>query len=278
MRCLILICFLFCKTCFAQQDAREIFDHLLASIKTTQTCSYNFVGEDFFNGERKVSEFIIHLQAQPFKVYMYSIQPHAGARGLYVDGENENKILIYPNSFPYINLNFSPYHSMMRKGHHFTMLETGFTYLQTVLEFYFYKDSVAFLNALSLCNDEIISARPCYCLQIVQPLFGYVNYKAASGETLLSIAKKFMLSDDMLSLANNGLNATTELKAGQILSLPNAYAKKMLIYVDKQNFLPLRQEIYDEKGIFGRYTISSLVKNPVFDKDEFTKSKKEYGF
>jgi len=50
------------------------------------------------------------------------------------------------------------------------------------------------------------------------------------------------------------------------------------LYIDKTNYLPVVQIIYDDKGLFGQYEYNSLIVNPVFAPDEFTSKFKDYKF
>lgn len=256
----------------------ELFNRMITAIENTKTCSYSFVGEDRIDEELKYSELLVRLQPKPLKAYIYSIKPNPGTKALFVEGENNNKILIDPNSFPYINLNFSPYHSIMRSQHHFTLYETGFEYVKTVMLYYYQKDSAAFVKALSGGNEVTYKNSNYYQVNVDQPGFAYVKYTVLPGENLVTIAKKLFVNDDMIRLANPVIDGFDDVKAGQVIRVPNGFAKKVIFLLDKTNFLPLVQEMYDEKGLYGRYTFSSFIWNPVFSPDEFTKGKKEYGF
>ena len=48
--------------------------------------------------------------------------------------------------------------------------------------------------------------------------------------------------------------------------------------MDTQNFLPIMQEVHDEKGMFERYEYSKLKVNPYIAPAEFTEDYTGYGF
>jgi outer membrane lipoprotein-sorting protein len=50
------------------------------------------------------------------------------------------------------------------------------------------------------------------------------------------------------------------------------------MYIDKENFFPIFQEVSDDKGIFERYQFFNLTVNPVFKANEFTEDFPEYNF
>ena len=58
----------------------------------------------------------------------------------------------------------------------------------------------------------------------------------------------------------------------------HAYAKYVLLYIDKDNFLPIGVRVFDDKGLFEQYDYYNLQVNPKFDDAEFTKDYKDYNF
>jgi len=44
-----------------------------------------------------------------------------------------------------------------------------------------------------------------------------------------------------------------DVEENQEILILNLYCKKITFYVDKENFLPIRQLIYDDKGLFEEY-------------------------
>ena len=65
---------------------------------------------------------------------------------------------------------------------------------------------------------------------------------------------------------------------GQVIQIPNVYAKKNILYIDKKLKLPVRMEMYDDKGFFERYEISQIEVNPVIPPEEFSENYKDYGY
>jgi outer membrane lipoprotein-sorting protein len=58
--------------------------------------------------------------------------------------------------------------------------------------------------------------------------------------------------------------------SGKQIKVPSAYAKKSTIYIDKETYMPIFQEMSDDIGVFERYEYSSLKINPAFKEDEFS--------
>ena len=93
----------------------------------------------------------------------------------------------------------------------------------------------------------------------------------------MKIARKLNLSEYMI-LEKNKLSNYTSVKAGQTIKVPNMYAKKVVLYIDKINLMPIYQEVHDDQGMFEEYHYINLIVNPVLDADDFSKQNPEYKF
>jgi hypothetical protein len=251
---------------------------MISAIKSTQTASFNMKLHERIKGNFKDNEYIVKVQSNPYKLYLYSINPNPGTCALLVKGENNDKALIHPNSFPYFNLSLSPYNSLVHKDHHFSMWEVGFRYIGTLLEAYLKKDSTDLYKSFSLGADVVYKNDACYQFIISRPEFAFVHYTVLPGENVIDIGKNFLINDNMILENNKQVSGFYDVKPGQIILVPTVFAKKIIFYIDKDSFLPLVQEMYDDKGLYSKIEFSSLVRNPKFAADEFTRKKKEYGF
>jgi len=106
----------------------------------------------------------------------------------------------------------------------------------------------------------------------------YVPYTVLNGEDLNAIGKKQMVSEYMILHANEAVDDYDDVKAGQEIQIPILYAKRTILYVDKQYFLPIRQEMYDDKGLFEIYEFHNLKVNPTILEEEFSEDYKDYNF
>ena len=53
-------------------------------------------------------------------------------------------------------------------------------------------------------------------------------------------------------------NIDDEVKPGQVIKIPSAYAKKSTFYIDKSTSLPIYHKMEDEKGIYEIYEFKEL--------------------
>ena len=68
------------------------------------------------------------------------------------------------------------------------------------------------------------------------------------------------------------------LTPGQVIKVPNYYAKTVILYIDQFYNLPIGVKVYDDKGLFEEYNYHFLQVNPKFDENEFTRDYKDYKF
>lgn len=276
--CIITIAVLMPESMQAQSEVAAVFKQMLENIRQTHTCSFNLKLHERMRGKFYDSEYIVRLQNNPLKMYVYSINPHPGAEALLLKNENNGMAYINPNGFPYFNLTMSPYNARLRKNHHFTMWEMGFNYIAALFNSYIEKDRDAFYKTITVDSNAIFNNQDFIKITITSPSFRFTNYIVAKNETLTTIAQKLLLNDDMILEANPRLSFFNSVKEGDVIKVPSVFAKKIVLYLDKKNMLPLIQEMYDDKGLYTQNIISSLVRNPVFEKEEFKRSNKNYGF
>lgn len=255
-----------------------LFDNMMASIANIKTLKFRLVkNERMMNGKMAPGDQEVKMQVAPFKCYLKIAQPNAGAEVLYVKGTNDNNALVNPNAFPYINLNLDPYGDILRKDQHHTIHELGFVYTGELLKDAHdrYKHKIdEFMK-----NEGIIkwNNRECYKIVLDNKEYQLLDYTVQPGEDLIKIARKKKVGEYNL-LELNGLKSYTSVKAGQVIKVPITYAKKIIVYIDKQTYLPIYQELYDTKGLMATYEYHNLVVNPAIADEEFTKGYKGYGY
>ena len=105
-----------------------------------------------------------------------------------------------------------------------------------------------------------------------------MKYTVKKNEKLSDIAKKLYLNDYSIMLLNSAIGDLDDVKEGQVIKIPNFYARKIEFYMDRATGLPLRQLIYDQNGLYEKYEMKSFLLNPVFKPEEFSPEYKEYGF
>jgi hypothetical protein len=219
------------------------------------------------------------LSFNPHKVYMKMItDPNKGTEILYVKGERGDKALVNPGKFlPTVKLN--PFSSLLTKDQHHTVLSAGFGFTAKVTADGIKKAEAKgkFDEVFKYAGDITWNNRSCYKIVIEDPTWTYTTYNAQKGENMYSVAQKLLIPEySMVEL--NGVKNFEEDLGGKTLKVPTSYARKTIMYIDKENNLPIYQEMYDDKGVFERYEFFNVVPNPVFKADEFSQDFSEYNF
>lgn len=257
----------------------ELFDKMMASIANVKTLKFRLIkNERMIGGKMAPGDQTVKMNVKPFKCYLKIAKPNEGAEVLYVEGTNDNDAVVNPNAFPYINLDLDPYGDILRKDQHHTIHELGFIYTGELLKDAFdrYKHKInEFMK-----NEGIIKWDNRDVYKIVLDNKDYVlnDYTVLAGEDIIKIARKKKVSEYNLLELNPSVKSYTSVKAGQVIKVPVTYAKKIIVYIDKQTTLPVYQELYDNKGLLATYEYHNLVVNPVISDAEFTKDFTGYGF
>ncbi len=232
------------------------------------------------NGGLKANDMFSKLKVKPHCIYSKVLSgDNAGTELLYAEGERKNKVLV--NAGKYIpNLDFSPFGSTMAKNQHHTLLCTGFDHIYNIIT-NAQKKALAtnkFETIFKYEGEVVWNKVKCYKMVVIDPNFTFTTYQSKPGETIFSICKKLLIPEYSVLELNSSLKYFDEDLGNRKLKVPSSYAKTTILYINQQNYYPIFQQIYDDKGLFEQYEFSQLVVNPNYKPDEFTSAFKEYGF
>lgn len=258
-----------------QLTAKEIIYKMVKSIEDVDRLKYSLKITERGKKGYNHYESSVKLNRKPRKIYLYI----KGIELLWISGWNHNKAYVKPNSFPFMNLSLDPLGFLMRQDQHHTLNEMGFDYFGSVVEYMALKVNDKFDHYFKLEGEERYNNRPCYKVIIDNKDFGYENYTVGNNESITTIARKLHISEYMILEVNPKLNDYFDiLKKGQVLKVPNAYAKHVTLYIDQLYFLPIGVKIFDDKSLYEQYDYHYLQVNPKIDDAEFTKEYKDYKF
>ena len=255
-------------------SCKEVVLRMINAIADVKGLKYNLKITERTKGKFNYFSSSVKLNRNPRKLYLTT----NGIEVLWTVGTNKGDALVKPNSFPYMNLNLDPMGNLMRDGQHHTINEMGFDYFGNIVAYNVLKTGNNFDDYFKLEGEEILNGKPCYKFSINNPDFKFIDYTVLKGENLVTIARKLHVGEFMILENNKKLDNYKDVKAGQIIKVPTAYAKYVVIYLDKQLFLPVGSRINDDKGLYEQYDYFNLQLNPTFAEDEFTKNFKGYGF
>ena len=243
-----------------------------------KTASYELTAQERINGKLSIKISDFRLQNKPFKVYGRNTV--TGVTFLYVEGSNNNKAYINPNGFPWVNLHLDIYSNQTRNNNHHTINHAGFSYMNIMfkaLEKKIKEKGLKLESCISLKGTVTWNNRPCYRVQIDAPDYAWTSYTCLQNEALHSLCDRLNVLEYAVMEANK-LSFSSQVSKGQQIKIPNFMAQKIVLYIDKENYLPIVQMIYDENGLYEQYEYRKINLNPTLYKDEWTQGCKNYSF
>jgi hypothetical protein len=208
----------------------------------------------------------------PYRVYLKN---QKGVEVLYVTGQNDNDAWVYPAAFPYVTLSLNPSGSLMRKGQHHTVLQAGFGMIADLLSGPDGRADNVYTRSFRYAGDSTLQGQPCHVLRSDYPQFRYVAYRVGKNESIASVAARFGCGEYRI-LERNNLSVDDKLAEGQVLQVPNAYGRRVLVVVNAKTYLPASVTVYDDRGLYEKYSFMDVVANQPIPAAEFSKDYKGY--
>ena len=279
---IILVSYIFViSSLFSQNNSlkREIITKVIDSIN-----AHNQLEFEMFRSERnEKNEFIdgkfyAKMNSKPLRIYIKNEKPKKGAEILYVQGENDNKVLLNTNSFPYVSLSLNSQNSLLLSGGHHYIKEAGFGKISKILNFDMEKFQDNFLKKISYEGIYNWNNKKCYKIRIEYEDYQTINYYAKNGETLFEICENKLINIAKIKELNPGLDISKKLLDNQEIIITNHYFKILVLYIDLENYFPIYQLVYDENGLYEKYIYTKLVLNKLIKNEEFNRDYKDYNF
>lgn len=255
------------------ENNQELLNKIFNAIDNLKTLRYSLQCNERIKGKLQHTESNVKLQVSPRKLYL-NIR---GIEVLWIEGANNGNALVNPGSFPYINLNLDPNGSLMRKDQHHTIQEMGYVYLADIIK-YGLRNTATLSTNFKVLGEEVYDNRTCYKIALSFPDFRWIPYTVQKNENLISIARKLRISEYMVLERNSNISGYNNVKEGQIIQIPTAYAKLTLLLIDKEYLLPINNKVFDDKGVFETYEYHNLQVNSFIHPEEFNKNYKDYKF
>lgn len=258
------------------QRAISLIEEMTVAIDGVQQLTYTMQKKERVDGELMEQKVNVKMQYSPFKIYMRQEYPDEGLEVLYAEGENNEKAYVNLNGFPWVTLQLDPLGQRMRKGQHHSLFESGFKHIGDIVDYQVH--AIRSKKNVVLLKDEFIGSQECFHVVYDNPDFAFEDYTVQEDEDVLSIAKSLHVNGYMILEKNDGISWYDDVEAGQVIQVPNVYAKKLDMYIGKASKLPVKLLVYDEQGLFEQYEYKNVDINPAFDENTFVKTNEDYGF
>jgi len=216
------------------------------------------------------------LQTKPRKLYLLNREKKLEI--LYVEGLNNNKAIVKPNTFPYLTLKLNPLGSLMRKNQHHTIHELGFDFIAKTIDLAISKEKENGAKSVSYIGMQTKNGYKCHLFVYETKDFTYTDYTTTVEESVADIAAKLHANDYIIRTKNNLYNEFGNLKVGTRLKIPLYYCKKAVLYLDEKTLLPINVSVFDDLGLLENYDFTDIILNKPIDTKEFTQDYKDYHF
>ena len=258
-------------------NAYDIVGDMLHTTNQIKGMTFIVVKSERIEGEMNTQESFTKLERNPFKIYVKQDESMGGFEVLYVENEYNGKLLVNPNGFPWFTLKLDPKGNMVRRGQHHTIMDSGFDeYLRLYMHLvHKYKDVE---GSLIISGTDYFQSKACWIVEFVNPDYNLVHHEVKLGEKPKDIADKYMLSEFMVLDHNEDLDDyESEIDLDKII-VPNDYAKRIVMLIEKERKVPVHIKIYDDEGIYEEYLFKSLDFNQSFTNTDFSSENPRYGF
>ncbi len=278
MRITILIALFFITHSLFSQRCSDIMEKMFASIDQLQTASFHIIAKERFFDQYKIEKGFYKLRKNPYAIYYKQLIPPSYAEVLMNDKHKINA-LVYPNSFPFTSIKLSPYGEKLRERQHHNLYQAGFDYFKMILSEMKKKYSTEWDDVCEYHNLVLIKNKSCYKLTLINPYYKLITYTLDKKTTAQKLALKLNLCDYKIIELNPTIKSIfVTIPTKSTLVLPTDYAQKITLYIDQNNYLPIKIEVYDEKGLFEEYLFENIKINPTFTDKDFDENNPEYGF
>ena len=272
----ILLLFILVHNIGLSQSPKTIILEMVQSASKLRGFTAEITKEERIEGELVKQITAVKLIRKPYQLYLNQRFPKEGVEILCRTGVT--KALINPNAFPWFNLSLDPYGSLMRRGQHHTVYDSGFDLMSSILHRELARignDTATHIFYKGMVDWQ---GRPSFHIEMANPNYQYTTYHVQLGEDLNSIAKKLNINEYAILEINEDIDFYDEVSPGQTLQVPSSYAKRMILYIDQEFMLPLVIKVFDGKGLYEQYAYKKFILNPRFHAGEFTSEYKDYGF
>ena len=250
----------------------QLIARLTTAIQALKSMRCNAEARERVNSKIVADYTIMKISFNPYRVYLKN---QKGVEVLYVTGQNSNEAWVYPAALPYITLSLDPNGSLMRKGQHHSALQAGFGTIANLLAGSDGHGDNAFTHSFRYAGDSTVQGQLSYVLRSDYPQFRYVAYRVGKNETIASVAAHFGCGEYRI-VERNGLSVDSKLAEGQVLQVPNAYGRRVIVVVDARTYLPASVTVYDDRGLYEKYSFLNVVANQPIPLAEFSKDYKGY--
>lgn len=263
----------------AQQniEIKKIFAEMISHNRQIKTLTLNMENKVRIDGELKKKTLELKMKLHPKSIYFKQVSD-TEVEGLFLESAHKEQLTVATIGFPWVKLTLPLHSEKVRAGNHHSIVDAGFGYFVSLIEFYIQKNPEQFYANCFYLGDITYNGKLCYKVEFRSPAYKLTTYKVKEGETLPKIANALHVNDYKIRELNPQVKSYLNIKPGTLLIVPNYYSLRTLIYIDKKTCLPYYFENYDEKGLYSIYSFKNVVINPPLKDIDFSEKNPAYHF
>ena len=223
----------------------------------------------------------IVIKWQRPQIYLHEILGlQEGQEVIYVQGWNKNRIRVHKGSFPDFNLSLDPYGTLAMARSHHPVPEVSLIRLVDRILGNVRLAQAKHAGQLTFQGEDTVFERPTLRIEARMPPTGKTP-TIRKGETLWDIARATGQSMYVILHANRsrGWTQADHPKPGDAVMVPDFYAGRMVVWIDKELHLPVQVDLYDHEGsLYEHYEHRYLTVNVGLTDADFDPTNPAYHF
>lgn len=264
---------------FAQTaDPLQLLNAMIDRTGNLTALRYELKKYERIQGKLILEHMRFKLRRNPLAVYGYQISPRKGVEVLYPAEPGSTRVLVKPNTFPYVSLTFDPYSDILLENQHQTIFAVGYDQTRKLLIAARDRYRSDLPRLVRYEGTLTWDGRKCHKLTLQPPAYQIQTYTVKAGDNLFSIAEKLHVSWYKIMELNGIKSPGATLKPGQVLKVPSDYGKLIRVIIDAERLIPLVLEVEDEIGVYERYEYYAVEVDPPLTDRDFSRSNPEYRF
>jgi outer membrane lipoprotein-sorting protein/LysM repeat protein len=262
-------------------EALAALDAMEKAAAATNDYTMTLVKRELRGDELGAPETIVIKWQRPQKIYLREVLgPQEGQEVIYVPGWNKNKIRVHKGSFPDVNISLDPYGNLAMGNSHHPVPEVSLIRLVDRVMTNVRLAQSKRAGQVTFQGEDTLFERPTVKIEAKMPPTGKTP-TLKKGETLWDIARATGQSMYVILHANRGRGWTQpdHPKPGDAVMVPDFYAGRMVVWIDKELHLPVQIDLYDHEGsLYEHYEHRYLAVNVGLTAADFDPKNPAYHF
>ncbi len=245
----VLFSILFLPAVIFAQDPIDLLKKFSSSVDKNTCLQYVQKSQERISKKGMVDQYLeLQVKEGPNKIVNANVTKPKSAKLWYEKNARNGNVKTNK-----LGLILHPLHSQLMADSQHPITNAGFMVTRSII-YRTYKERANDPAMSYAVNGSVnFDGKDCYKITIEDAGFNTSkSYTAKEGENLVDIGKKLNVSHQRIKELNN-LKSYKDVEAGEKLKVPSSYFKKVITYLDKSTFLPLKITVYDDLGMLATY-------------------------